>query len=474
MNPINTLLNKKQRVFKLFIQDYWLKQIVERQSKVKRYYLIIMTLSSSQQALLRAKKAIGNGDTNFKPRGEKNKAAFEALKKIEAQSHPNKRIKITTASSSSHTPDLASLLDCKPPPYLIESHTSFTTFGGRDEEEVELHPPHKELDGAMLAKLNAHKEQIKKKEQRMTNELSKQTMIKTPSGPWAIKLPPKTKAEQLLEKKEDMKRDYHTRQMQIFRLAEKVKQLDVFSEKYKEFEKQGDLVEWLQDVLKQKEAGLEIEDDDTREAAWLSEKEDRIRKGLHTNIAEYKAKKLFFESNQFLTQPLQITLICKDLLGKLNEDEQSKLKIQVVKLKATLKQEKHPELHKYALGRQLLFLHNWKKNAEILQEKGMWEDDVTRELEIKQREERLKEAEEIVRKQLKEGKVGMLSILSVPRESTVTIEEIHSVTEPMLALQNSAPARTMETETHHVTESDSHDDDTDVEEPPPCPVHLMI
>ena len=470
MNPIDTLLNKKQRVFKLFMQDYWLKEIIQRQSKVKRYYLIIMTLSNSQQALLRAKKAIGNGDTNFKPRGEKNKAAFEALKKqalplIEAQSPPNKRIKITTASST--TADLASLLDCKPP---LESHTS-------DEEEVELHPPHKELDGAMLAKLNAHKEQIKKKEQRMTNELSKQ---KTPSGPWAIKLPPKTKAEQLLEKKEDMKRDYHTRQMQIFRLAEKVKQLDVSSEKYKEFEKQGDLLEWLQDVLKQKEAGLEIEDDDTREAAWLSEKEDRIRKGLHTNIAEYKAKKLFFESNKFLSQPLQITLICKDSLGKLNEDEQSKLKIQVVKLKATLKQEKHPELHKYALGRQLLFLHNWEKNKEILQEKGMWEDDVTRELEIKQREERLKEAEEIVRKHLKEGKVGMLSILSLPQireKSTVTIEEIHSVTEPMLALQNSAPARTMETETHLpyiVTESDSHDDDTDVEEPPPCPVHLMI
>ena len=48
-----------------------------------------------------------------------------------------------------------------------------------------------------------------------------------------------------------MKREYDRRQMQIFRLAQKVKQLDVFSEKYKEFEKQEDLLEWLQDVLEQ-------------------------------------------------------------------------------------------------------------------------------------------------------------------------------------------------------------------------------
>ena len=40
-----------------------------------------MTLTPSQRAALRAKKAIANGNTNFKPRGEKNKTAFEALKK---------------------------------------------------------------------------------------------------------------------------------------------------------------------------------------------------------------------------------------------------------------------------------------------------------------------------------------------------------------------------------------------------------
>ena len=66
-----------------------------------------MTLSGSQQAALRAKKAIANGNTNFKPRGEKNKAEFEALKKqsqspqttttniISTESPPQKRMKIT-------------------------------------------------------------------------------------------------------------------------------------------------------------------------------------------------------------------------------------------------------------------------------------------------------------------------------------------------------------------------------------------
>ena len=48
-----------------------------------------MTLSSSQQAALRAKKAIANGNTNFKPRGEKNKAAFEALKEQAQEAQTN-------------------------------------------------------------------------------------------------------------------------------------------------------------------------------------------------------------------------------------------------------------------------------------------------------------------------------------------------------------------------------------------------
>ena len=144
-------------MFKLLLNGSWLKKTVERQckSKKKHHLFIIMTLSPTQQAALRAKKAIANGNTNFKPRGEKNKTAFEALKKqalttqttttniVSAESPPPKRMKITLdnyfrrqqalttqttttnivsaesppqkrmkiTGGSSHTSDLASLLD---------------------------------------------------------------------------------------------------------------------------------------------------------------------------------------------------------------------------------------------------------------------------------------------------------------------------------------------------------------------------
>ena len=84
-----------------------------------------MTLTPSQRAALRAKKAIANGNTNFKPRGENNKAEFEALKKqaqttetttttniISTESPPQKRMKIT--GGASHISDSASLLDINP------------------------------------------------------------------------------------------------------------------------------------------------------------------------------------------------------------------------------------------------------------------------------------------------------------------------------------------------------------------------
>ena len=75
------------------------------------------------------KKTIANGNKNFKPRGEKNKADFEALKKqahpdpdrirtetttIDSNivSSPQKRIKITVEVS--HISDSASLLDIHP------------------------------------------------------------------------------------------------------------------------------------------------------------------------------------------------------------------------------------------------------------------------------------------------------------------------------------------------------------------------
>ena len=118
--------------------------------------------------------------TSFRPRGEKNKAAFEALKSngVSAASPPTKRMKIPTASSSSpQSSDLASLLDLNPENISNNSDE-------KEEEKVEQ-------DDAMLAKINAHREQIKKREEHMKNELSKQEVS---SGPWSMSLPPKTKA----------------------------------------------------------------------------------------------------------------------------------------------------------------------------------------------------------------------------------------------------------------------------------------
>ena len=119
-----------------------------------------MPLSSSYRAALRAKKALANGNTSFKPRGEKNKAAFQALGKHDAQTHisvsdespPPKKIKITTPPpSSAHTLDLASLLDFNPENISNNS----------DEEEEEK----VEQNDAMLAKIKTRREQIKKREE---------------------------------------------------------------------------------------------------------------------------------------------------------------------------------------------------------------------------------------------------------------------------------------------------------------------
>ena len=99
----------------------------------------------------------------------------------------------------------------------------------------------------------------------MKNELSKQEVS---SGPWAMSLPPKTKAQLLMENEQDLKRERSKRSMQIFKFANEAKQFDVFSSEYKKFEKQEDLLEWLQDGLEQKQAGFDIEDDDAREVEW--------------------------------------------------------------------------------------------------------------------------------------------------------------------------------------------------------------
>jgi len=89
-----------------------------------------------------------------------------------------------------------------------------------------------------------------------------------------------------------------------------------------------------------------------------------------------------------------------------------------------------------------------------LQERGMWEDDSTRELKMKQEEEFQKQVEEKVQKMLKDGNIEMF-----PR-----CKELVTDSQQMLALENSTPAITMEDET---------DSEDETEEPPPCPVHLM-
>ena len=86
-----------------------------------------MVLTSSQRAALRAKNALANGNTNFRPRGEKNKAAFEALKEQAQEAQANnsashsesaesplhKRIKIAVAALS-HASIPAGLADLNP------------------------------------------------------------------------------------------------------------------------------------------------------------------------------------------------------------------------------------------------------------------------------------------------------------------------------------------------------------------------
>ena len=67
------------------------KDLAQRYQYVQHSNVVIMVLTSSQQAALRAKKALANGNTNFKPRGASSKAAFEALKEQgrEAQTNSN-------------------------------------------------------------------------------------------------------------------------------------------------------------------------------------------------------------------------------------------------------------------------------------------------------------------------------------------------------------------------------------------------
>ena len=197
-----------------------------------------------------------------------------------------------------------------------------------------------------------------------------------------------------------------------------------------------------------------------------------MRKDLHTNMADYKAKQLFFESNHFLSQPLQISLIQKDLCGKLNEDEEAKLRMRILELKVELKQQKHPKWCNQPLGKQLCLLHTWKNNKEKLQQRGIWGDDITRELEMQQE----KKAHLKILDRAKESNFSFDNWFYPGDPSTVTIEEIQD-SQPTLALENSRPTPALENSAPALVltiedETDA-EDETDETELPPCPVHLM-
>ena len=106
-----------------------------------------------------------------------------------------------------------------------------------------------------------------------------------------------------------------------------------------------------------------------------------------------------------------------------------------------------------------------------MKEIGIWEDDLTREVEMKRGEEFQKQSKEEVQKRLKEGNVELFSFI---KESTVTVEEIEA-SRPTLALsgkENSQPTLALE----DAADDKDSEDETDVDskiEPPPCPVHLM-
>ena len=82
--------------------------------------------------------------------------------------------------------------------------------------------------------------------------------VQDPSVPWGVRLNPKTRAEKELEHRQDLHREYHRRTTQILKLANNLKQMDVYSNKYKEFDTEESLLNPLQDVLEQKGAGFDI------------------------------------------------------------------------------------------------------------------------------------------------------------------------------------------------------------------------
>ena len=142
------------------------------------------------------KKTLANGNTNFKPRGEKNKAEFEALKKralttqttttniVSTESPPQKRMKIT--GGASHISDSANLLDINPSTtndILDEEEDDAPSSPDIDSKHVEVETQPKtesciagkrsgnKEDAARIAdeKWKMHRERIKNKKEYIKN-----------------------------------------------------------------------------------------------------------------------------------------------------------------------------------------------------------------------------------------------------------------------------------------------------------------
>jgi hypothetical protein len=98
---------------------------------------------------------------------------------------------------------------------------------------------------------------------------------------------------------------------------------------------------------------------------------------------------------------------------------------------------------------------------DYMQQNGIWEDDITRELKMKQEEE----AHLKILEMAKEGKFSFKNWVN-PTKPPIAIQD----SQPMLALENSAPTPDLQDAADTGTYSE---DETEVDEPPPCPIHLM-
>ena len=145
------------------------------------------------------------------------------------------------------------------------------------------------------------------------------------------------------------------------------------------------------------------------------------------------------------------------MAGNLDTYEKSQLEIQAIKLKVTLEQKHNHYLMNQRLRKQLCFLRNLDKNKERFKEMWIWEDDVARELKMKQEAIiiYLFSKERGNKKQLKDDRTSTI---------TITIQEVQDP-QPMFARTGKEnPTLSLEDAEY----DEDSEDDTDVDEPPPC------